>query len=404
MRSAVSNVVATLAEGAFYVGVTPIAALLDYSLTASRVKTKPLLGSPSFSFVQRQLRIADKIAGNRSSWTDAFATGTVWEGKVKPYGRDIDHRKDVLLQTGITRLRENGLIREAEQWEEQLAQLRARGIKESHWTREGYVQADLHNHFRTSDNMDGLLNGILRRAVDIGREDGSGHIFGVIDFNNFGERSRYAQLERQSGDRAYNLGNALYFPVEDALLVKGQEVPTHEGHLLVLGLDKSQSVKPGRSLDDSLKEARDVNGIAIVDHPFSPHGGLGSFIMDHRDYLERFDGWEIHNGEAAIFRGANQKAKEVYEKEIRGTYQVGALSGSDGHSIYETGTSSTTLQMPPYSLFKGATDVTTALRAAIRSAKDTQANTSRNSKFGALDHIVDLVALTAKARITGSQN
>lgn len=262
------------------------------------------------------------------------------------------------------------------------------------WVCAGYVNADLHNHFCTSHQMNGLLGKILGRVRCSGK---SPAMLGVIDFNNFGEQSRFTQLKREAGDRAYDFGNALYFPIQDVLLVKGQEVPTKEGHLLVVGLDEKQHLRPDESFDYSIRAAQDYNGITIVDHPFSPNGGLGSFLMANRKYLERLDAWEVHNGEAVLFWGANRKANDTYKEEIQGKYNIGALSGSDGHSIYEIGRSSTCLDMPAYSSLNSGKDLTNTLRNAIKSKNNSQ--TKKPAIIGALNHIADLATLMALSKI-----
>lgn len=264
------------------------------------------------------------------------------------------------------------------------------------WNRPGNVMADLHNHFATSDNMDGLLDKILKNVVKKRMTPG---VLGVIDFNNFGERSRFAQLERQAGDRAHNFGNALYFPTEDLLLIKGQEVPTREGHLLVLGLNRGKHIQPDKTLDSSLKEARDYNGIAIVDHPFSSHHGLGNFLISNRQYLPRFDAWEVFNSETAIFKGANEKAREVYDTMIKRKYDIGALAGTDGHSIYEIGRSSTWLHLSPYDSYKNSDDVTEDLRTSIRLNKDPVNRIERPALIGAIDHMADLATIIALSKL-----
>lgn len=256
------------------------------------------------------------------------------------------------------------------------------------------VNADLHNHFRTREMMKGLLMPVLRTAaMRLGRP----FVLGVIDFENFGPKSRFAQLAEQAEPYGRNLGNAYHIidgnpQIPDvALLVKGEEVPTEQGHLLVLGLAKNVHLEGGKPLQYTIMQAIEQRGIIIADHPYSPHGGLGPYLDKHLGLLDHFDGWEFHNGEAAACRGANQKAKARYQELVRDFPQLGAIAGSDGHSIYEIGTSYTPMSMPDFSRLNSPLDVSDALRRAVRISRPEDSRT-HNSYFGALDHLIDLKA------------
>lgn len=112
------------------------------------------------------------------------------------------------------------------------------------------VKADLHNHLRTRSRMSGLFN----RTIDTARQKlGRGGVIGLVNFSD----RRYENFSGERGYERQDMGNALYTPVQDILVVKGQEVPTQDGHLLVLGLEKDKHLKENRTLHDSVKEAKD---------------------------------------------------------------------------------------------------------------------------------------------------
>jgi len=83
------------------------------------------------------------------------------------------------------------------------------------------------------------------------------------------------------------------------IVIKGQEVPTTEGHLLVLGIDHNRHLKEHKSLEYTLKEARNCNGTVIIDHPFYLNG-LGNHLRKNLKLFDYIDAIEIHNGEASF--------------------------------------------------------------------------------------------------------
>ena len=124
------------------------------------------------------------------------------------------------------------------------------------------VKADLHNHIRTRSPLkEEFFNKTINKAR---RRLGPGGVWALINFSD----SRYETFAGLRGYNRINLRSGIYVPEKDILVVKGQEVPTKQGHLLVLGLEKDKHLKDGRILEDTIKEAKDHNGILIVDHPF----------------------------------------------------------------------------------------------------------------------------------------
>jgi len=252
------------------------------------------------------------------------------------------------------------------------------------------IKADLHNHLRTSSNMEGLFN----KVVDKIRERlGSGGIIAVANYND----KRYESFVNQKGYIRENLGNAIYIPEKEILIVKGQEIPTKDGDLLILGLKENTHLKSGRILEDTCKEANDNGGIIIGVHFFYV-AGVGPSLEENESLLKYFDGFEIHNGEAAIWipgiapAHANKKAQEFYEK-IKNDYDTGAISCSDGHSLYEIGSSYIFLEKPN---IKNSEKLNKSLRKSIREHKDFSQDKQKNSYIGALDNISKLMVKKIK--------
>ncbi|MEK6760720.1 MAG: hypothetical protein AABX93_02240 [Nanoarchaeota archaeon] len=241
------------------------------------------------------------------------------------------------------------------------------------------VKADFHNHLRTSSR---LADSDFNRAVDIAEcRLGSGGTFGMINFDD----KRY---EKFIGFKGYNrdyIGenkNAIYIPGKDILIVKGQEVPTQQGHLLILGLGYDEHIKQNQTLEDTIKESRDKEATIILDHPFCKIAcGAGEFLRkrENHNLLKYIDALEVHNGEVSLFPPSNIKAKIFYNSIS--TYNVGAISTSDGHSFYELGTSWTEID----EIDRDKGKFLESLRKSVQETKYSKRENSA-SLVGALEH------------------
>ena len=259
------------------------------------------------------------------------------------------------------------------------------------------VKADLHNHLRTSSRS---YDVDFNRAIDIAtRRLGDGAIFGVVNFAD----KRYEHFTGLRGyERVYvgEKNNGIYVPQQNVLVIKGQEVPTNEGHILVFGLGKDVHLKQYRTLQDTLKEAVDNNGVVIVDHPFHSHG-LGNYLESNPSTLKSIDAIEVHNGEGAFGipktpfpYGANRKAQEFYDRIKRDFPHLGALASSDGHSMYELGRSWT--EIDGLNL-EEKTNFVNSLRKSIRNTNSQTPKRKKNAVFGAIDHLIDLAFIVKVA-------
>src|SRR3989344_1370623 len=259
------------------------------------------------------------------------------------------------------------------------------------------VKADLHNHLRTSSRS---YDVDFNRAIDIAtRRLGDGAIFGVVNFAD----KRYEHFTGLRGyERVYvgEKNNGIYVPQQNVLVIKGQEVPTNECHILVFGLGKDVHLKQYRTLQDTLKEAVDNNGVVIVDHPFHSHG-LGNYLESNPSTLKSIDAIEVHNGEGAFGipktpfpYGANRKAQEFYDRIKRDFPHLGALASSDGHSMYELGRSWTEIDGLD---LEEKTNFVNSLRKSIRNTNSQTPKRKKNAVFGDIDHLVDLALIVKVA-------
>ncbi len=254
------------------------------------------------------------------------------------------------------------------------------------------LRADLHNHLRTSSN---LQPEDFNRAIDIARERLGPD--GTFSIANFGDK-RYEKFAGLRGYERVYVGennSAVYVPSKKVLVVKAQEVPTKQGHLLVLGLGFEQHLKPNQDLEYTIREADEkTTGEAakVADHPFFL-AGIGPYLQQHPKLLEQLDGIEIHNGEA-IFGNANKKARDFYN-QVKSDYpNLGALSSSDGHSFYELGKSWTEIDFPD---IDNPAQFVPSLKQAIRATNSQTPYHNHVSYAGFIDHALDLAFITKVA-------
>lgn len=233
------------------------------------------------------------------------------------------------------------------------------------------VNADLHNHLMTdpSESLPGF-DYVIDHAQEV---LGEGGVIGLVNFSHTDHQDRrYERFVKSRGYKRIDLGNAVYVPEKDILVVKGQEVPISEFgkemHLLVLGLLGGIHLPAGLGLERTVAEALDNSGILVIDHPFFMHG-LGTFLQANpqieNGVLPYVGAIEVHNGKAVY---GNNKAQN-YFKNLRQRFpRIGAINSSDGHSLQEVGTSYSTLSMPTdyENTLKNAEQVNEALKSALR--------------------------------------
>jgi hypothetical protein len=255
------------------------------------------------------------------------------------------------------------------------------------------IKADLHTHLRTSSR---IRQGDFNRLVDVASQrfgQGDGGIVGVVNFND----RRYEHLIGLEGYERDYFGsnkNGVYVPSKDILIVKGQEIPTKQGHLLVLGLGYDQHVRGDLSLEDTIKSVREINpDISIIGVHTHFRKGLGQYLEDNEKVLIDFDAIEINNGEAVY---GNKQAREFYEMARRFYPFLGCVSTSDGHSFSELGTNWTELDRPD--LRNGAVR---SLRMSIKATNPYTPRQENVSYRGAVSHAVKLGLITKVAPVFG---
>lgn len=251
----------------------------------------------------------------------------------------------------------------------------------------GKVRADLHNHFAHDNLRPFDRKGFFNKTIEIAKQRlGKGGILGLV--NCLGKR--YEKFAELKGYDRQEIGNAIYVPGKDILIVKAQEVFAKQGDILVLGLPRDYYIGKENnpfaiSLEDALKEVKELNGIIGLDHGFFVDG-VGPYLEKNYKLLEYFDFIEVHNGNAWITPFANRKAQEFY-KRIKNDYDIGAICSSDGHSLFEICSSYSLLDKVKVD-YSSAERLTESLRKPIREHKDWSEDKRENSYLGALVHAV----------------
>ncbi|MBC7085227.1 MAG: PHP domain-containing protein [Methanomethylovorans sp.] len=180
------------------------------------------------------------------------------------------------------------------------------------------MKLDLHVHTRFSKDSNADIDALIYYAKKNGLDGFAVCDHDVIEGGPF------------TVQRASELGS-------DLLIIPGVEITTSEGHLLALGIN--ESIAPGLSPAETIKQARAQNAVVILPHPFKiTSHGIG--------YVEGLDvdAVEVLNSRC-LTDGPNNKARKT--ATLLGLAQVG---GSDCHVPEMIGMSYTEIDVKERSL------------------------------------------------------
>lgn len=257
------------------------------------------------------------------------------------------------------------------------------------------IRVDLHNHLSTF-SYKGVFNKVINKAS---RELGSGGVLGVLDsYNMKGDYDpRYERFSELPGYERTNLGNAIYVPEKNLLVVHGQEAETRQGHILIFGLPGDRQIKHNH-LEDVMEESVEENAILILDHPFFLGTSL-PYLRKRPSLFQLLDGFEVQNGEACLpippYFFANQRAKRFYDLFIKPSYYIGAMSFSDGHSIAEIGSNFTWLDEPDIT---DSESLIRTLKSSIRQHKDYDIDGNCSSFMRATEHALKMIPMILRIK------
>lgn len=237
------------------------------------------------------------------------------------------------------------------------------------------IQADLQNYLKSRSDMSSINFPLL---VERARSAlGPGGIVGITTFHD----RRYEDarnLCEEQGIQITNLGNAFYVPAQDILFVKCQRIMTQQGDLDVLGVQEDHHLHEHLTLEDTLKAVDDEGALSDIPMPFHRRG-LGPFLQDHREFLEKIHAITVYSGEGALWvpfllpygctENPNEQALRFYNDVKPNFPHLGALTASQGSLVQHIGSNSTALSVSGYySRLKSPEDVRTLLREALPGA------------------------------------
>ena len=171
------------------------------------------------------------------------------------------------------------------------------------------LKVDFHVHTEASHDCESSVEEVIEEAQRKGMD-----AIAITDHDSVG-----------SHEKAFELAED-----KDLIIIPGIEISTSEGHLL--GLNITEEVESGLSLEESIETVQDLGGIAVVPHPFQyfRHGVNKKSLKNAvPDAIEVFNSRLIvgfRNFQADHYAGKNGYAK---------------IAGSDAHAPGLVGTTFT---------------------------------------------------------------
>jgi predicted metal-dependent phosphoesterase TrpH len=143
------------------------------------------------------------------------------------------------------------------------------------------------------------------------------------------------------------------------LVLRGNEITTDQGHMLVFGLDTNISERGIVKLDELSREVKKADGFMIVVHPFRGFltfgvGQLGLTLEKaiQRPLFKYVDAVEVMNGKVT-------KEENDFASKVAAGLGLPGIGGSDAHTASEVGLYATRFQ----NYIKGEKDLTDMLKS-----------------------------------------
>lgn len=129
-------------------------------------------------------------------------------------------------------------------------------------------------------------------------------------------------------------------PVDDFLILPGQEITTSEGHLLALGVTLPNNLK-GITPQEAIQLIHSNGGLAVPPHPYDLfRAGIRENILEKLE----FDALEVFNA-ATTFKCYNRRAFDYAKKR-----ELPMTAASDAHHPEAVGTAYGTYETVDFSL------------------------------------------------------
>jgi predicted metal-dependent phosphoesterase TrpH len=187
------------------------------------------------------------------------------------------------------------------------------------------VRLDLHTHSRFSADGISEPEGMIDAARKAGLDG-----FAITDHDTCQAVDYFmeAGLMREDG-----------LPVDDFLIIPGQEISTAQGHLLALGV--VLPMMKGVEVSEAVDEIHQRGGIAIPAHPLDGfRSGIRPAIMDSIP----IDAVEVFNSASTFSCYNRQAARYALKRELPG------IAASDAHHEQAIGVSHTSYEVEQFDL------------------------------------------------------
>ncbi|MBI2672830.1 PHP domain-containing protein, partial [Candidatus Woesearchaeota archaeon] len=162
----------------------------------------------------------------------------------------------------------------------------------------------------------------------------------MLVFTNFAD-SRYEDLKKTAlklseGYHFSDYGKVFYVSYDEKIfaVIKGQEVPTKQGHILTVG--GSSEINNYKDMKETIDEAKDKGAIVIADHPYTTlHGGMGEKNLEK--YLDQWDAIEVFNAQNINLVPflLNQKQSNEKARAFARKHNLPSIATSDSHRLNE---------------------------------------------------------------------
>jgi len=196
------------------------------------------------------------------------------------------------------------------------------------------TSVDLHSHSIVTYKGHPNLKELTQHCINIGLD--------ILVFTNFVD-SRYEDLKNtyrslRTNYEMQDLGRLFYVYNGEELftVIKGQEIPTKQGHILTVGA--TGDIQNYKDIEETLKEARDKDAIIIADHPFtSVWGGIGKENLE--EYLDKWDAIEVFNSQnialVPFLSFLDQRRSNDYAQSFADKHNLAGVATSDSHRLNE---------------------------------------------------------------------
>lgn len=205
------------------------------------------------------------------------------------------------------------------------------------------------------------------------------------------------RFEALKKGRFTDLGNAVYSPDHKIIIVKGQEVKTADGDLLVMGHMPEVHLPDYSSLESTLRQSCEIGGINIATTPYHGKSRIPQVLEENPSLWRYLDALEIKN--ANMSRKTNERALELYSRGMLHNVNLGAIGSSDAHRFADVGRAyfeSATL--PDLAEIDTSQKVVDVLREEVRQSEPSRVYGGRNY-IGAAMHGAIIASLIGFSKL-----